>query len=192
MKDRKELDALLAEQKKASRSIFEGKVLHLFLDEIETKNGVRSFREYARHRGAVAVVALDGEENVYLVYQYRYAIGRTTLEIPAGKLESGETDLVAAAARELSEEVGITAGKMTPLGTYLPSPAILTEEVHCFLAEDLSFGETHPDEDENLLTVKMPLEEAVSHVLAGDLQDGKTLFALQKVFLLKAREKGLL
>ena len=173
-----------------SESIFEGKVLHLFKDEVETPNGIRSPREYARHRGAVAVVALDSEKNIYLVRQYRHAIGRTTLEIPAGKLEQGETDLVAAAARELGEEVGITAGKMTFIGTYLSSPAILTEQIHCFLAEDLQFGETHPDEDENLLTAKMPLRKAIDHILQGDWQDGKTLFALQKVFLLKEKEQG--
>lgn len=190
MKESQTLDALLKERKIHSESIFEGRVLHLFKDEIETANGHRSFREYARHKGAVAVVALDENECVYLVRQYRYAIGRVTVELPAGKLEAGEEDYAAAAARELSEEVGITAGKMTPLGTYLASPAILTEQIHCFLAEDLQFGETHPDEDENLFTLKMPLSEAVNHILKGDWQDGKTLFALQKVFLLKQKEQG--
>ena len=190
MKESRGLDALLKEQTVRSESIFEGRVLHLFKDEIETPNGCRSTREYARHRGAVAVVALDEKGYVYLVRQYRYAIGRTTVEIPAGKLEKGENDHAAAAARELSEEVGITAKRMTPIGTYLASPAILTEQIHCFLAEDLTFGETHPDEDENLLTLKIPLSEAVAHILSGDWQDGKTLFALQKVFLLKEKEQG--
>ena len=186
------LDILLKEKTVRSESIFEGRVLHLFKDEIETPSGRLSTREYARHRGAVAVVALDAEGCVYLVHQYRYAIDRVTTEIPAGKLEKGENDVAAAAARELSEEVGITAKKMTPIGTYLPSPAVLTEQIHCFLAEDLQFGETHPDEDENLLTVNMPLKEAIDHVLSGEWQDGKTTFALQKVFLLKAKEKGLI
>ena len=190
MKESKKLDAILKERTVTSESIFEGRVLHLFKDEIVTANGCRSTREYARHKGAVAVVALDQDGCVYLVRQYRYAIGRATVEIPAGKLEKGENDYAAAAARELSEEVGITAKRMTPIGTYLPSPAILTEQIHCFLAEDLTFGETHPDEDENLLALKMPLAEAVTHILNGDWQDGKTLFALQKVFLLKQKEQG--
>ena len=184
-----EFDALLRETTLESKDVFEGKVLHVFCDKIALPDGKTSEREYAKHRGAVAVVALDGEGNVYLVRQYRYAIERSTLEIPAGKLELGETDPELAARRELSEEIGAEAGKMTPLGIYMASPAILTERIFCYLAEDLTFGECHPDEDENLLTVKMPLVDAVEMVLNGTLEDGKTLFALQKVFLLKEREK---
>ena len=180
-----DFDELLREETVEKEDIFEGRVLHIFRDTVRTANGVLSMREYALHRGAVAIVALDAEENVYLVRQYRYAIGRATLELPAGKLEMGEDDKEAAARRELSEEIGATAGKMTPLGVYVSSPAILTERIYCFLAEDLTFGETHPDEDENLLPVKMPLSEAVGLVLDGTLEDGKTLFALQKVYLMK-------
>ena len=180
-----EFDALLRETTVEQEDVFEGKVLHVFRDTIALPNGITSMREYAVHRGAVAIVALDEEENVYLVRQYRYAIGRSTLELPAGKLEVGEDDKEAAARRELSEEIGATAAKMTPLGVYVASPAILTERITCFLAEGLTFGECHPDEDENLLTVKMPLKDAVGLVLDGSLEDGKTLFALQKVYLLK-------
>ena len=183
-----DFDAILRETALESQDVFEGKVLHVFCDKIALPNGITSEREYAVHRGAVAVVALDENENVYLVRQYRYAIGRSTLELPAGKLEMGESDPALAARRELSEEIGATAGRLTPLGVYMASPAILTERIYCFLAEDLSFGECHPDEDENLLTVKMPLKEAVEMVLDGRLEDGKTLFALQKVYLLKQRE----
>lgn len=183
--NRHDYDALLREETVEKEDIFEGRVLHVFRDTVKTANGVLSMREYALHRGAVAVVALDEHENAYLVRQYRYAIGRSTVEIPAGKLEIGEDDHEAAARRELSEEIGATAGKMTPLGVYMASPAILTERIYCYLAEDLTFGETHPDEDENLLTLKLPLADAVAQVLDGTLEDGKTLFALQKVYLMK-------
>lgn len=181
-----DFDALLCEKTLEKEDIFKGRVVHLFRDKVALPDGGTSIREYAVHRGAVAVVALDEQENVYLVRQYRYAIGRSTLEIPAGKLEEGEGDgIEAAARRELSEELGITAGKMTALGVYIPSPAILTERIYCFLAEGLTFGDCHPDEDENLLPLKLPLKEAVQMVLRGELEDGKTLFALQKVFLLR-------
>ena len=100
-----EFDALLRETTVEQEDVFEGKVLHVFRDTVALPNGITSLREYAVHRGAVAVVALDEEENVYLVRQYRYAIGRSTLELPAGKLEIGEDDAEAAARRELSEEI---------------------------------------------------------------------------------------
>ena len=183
--DRQDYDALLREETVEKEDIFEGRVLHLYRDTVKTATGVLSTREYARHRGAVAIVALDAEENVYLVRQYRYAIGRSTVEIPAGKLEIGEDDHEAAARRELREEIGAVAGKITPLGVYMASPAILTERIYCYLAEDLTFGETYFDEDENILALKLPLREAVAQVLDGSLEDGKTLFALQKVYLMK-------
>lgn len=184
---KEELELRFKETTVAQTDVFCGKVLHVFRDEIALPSGGRSVREYARHRGAVAVVALDKEENVYLVRQYRYAIGRTTLEIPAGKLEETDSDTEEAARRELSEEIGAVAGKFSFLGTYLASPAILTERIFCYLAEDLTFGECHPDEDENLLTVKMPLCDAVDCVMRGEWEDGKTLFAILKTYLLKRK-----
>ena len=182
-----DFDALLSEETVSSESVFEGKVLHVFRDEILLKSGNHSMREYAKHRGAVAVVALDAQENVYLVRQYRYAIGRTTIEIPAGKLEASDSNPEEAARRELSEEIGATAGRFSSLGIYLSSPAILTERIFCYLAEDLTFGDTHPDEDENLLTVKMPLSDAISSIERGEWEDGKTLFAILKTYLLKKK-----
>ena len=167
----------------SSEDKFEGRVLHVFRDEVSLPNGGSSVREYVRHRGAVAVVAIDKQENVYLVRQYRYAIGRMTVEIPAGKLEIGETDPEAAARRELSEEIGVTAGKMIPLGVYIGSPAILSERIYCYLAEDLCFGETHPDEDENLSTLRMPLTDAVACIERGEWEDGKTVFGILKAYL---------
>lgn len=180
-----DFDAILRELPIEREEIFKGKVLHVFRDQIALPNGKTSMREYALHRGAVAVVALDQDERVTLVRQYRYAAGRSTLEIPAGKLEIGEDDVLEAARRELSEEIGATAGKMTSLGVYLSSPAILSERIYCFLAEDLTFGTCHPDEDENLMPLTLPLSEAIGMVLDGTLEDGKTTFALQKAYLLK-------
>ena len=111
------------------------------------------------------------------------------MEIPAGKLECFDADPKEAAIRELREEIGAVAKKMTFLGVYLSSPAILTEKIYCYLAEDLTFGDTDPDEDENLSILHLPLEDAVDLVLDGDLEDGKTLFALQKAYLLQKRQK---
>ena len=183
--ENKTKNILSAEKTHRENMIFEGKILRLFCDDVTLPNGALAKREYVRHRGAVAVVALDEKENVYLVRQYRYAIGRVTLEIPAGKLEKGDRDPLEAAARELSEELGITADSLVPMGEYLPSPAILTERIYCFLATGLHFGSAHPDEDESLGMTVLPLADAVSMILNGEIQDGKTLFALQKAFLMR-------
>ena len=106
----------------SSELIYDGKVVRLFVDRVSLPNGEESTREYVRHIGAVAVLPLTAEGEVICVRQYRYAIGRVTVEIPAGKLELGENDPEAAARRELSEEIGASAGKFTFLGTILIKP----------------------------------------------------------------------
>ncbi len=165
------------------KEVFRGDVLHVFCDEIALPNGVTSRREYARHRGAVAVLAIDEEENVLMERQYRYAVGAEVLEIPAGKLEINDKDPLCAAMRELKEETGAEAGKMKPLTTYIPSPAILTEKIYLYLAEDLTFGEQNLDHDENLTVEKMPLKTLVKMILDGEIRDGKTQSAVMQVYL---------
>jgi ADP-ribose pyrophosphatase len=112
-------------------------------------------------------------------------MGRVVYEIPAGKLDSRDEDPLTAARRELREETGYTAERMTPLGVYIPSPAILTERITLYLAEGLSAGETSPDEDEFLFTERRPLEELCEMVMRGEIEDGKTQTALLKTLLLK-------
>ena len=119
-----------------SRLIYDGKVLHLYKDDIRLPNGGTSMREYCKHGGAVCVVPLTNEGEVVCVKQYRYALGRVTLEIPAGKLDSPIEDHMEAALRELKEETGYTPRKITPIGDLATSPALLTEIIYMYLAED--------------------------------------------------------
>ena len=154
-----------------------GNVLDFRVDEIELPDGTKSERRYIRHRGAVAVLPIDSDGNVYLVNQYRYPAGRVTTEIPAGKLDSAEEDRLSAAKRELKEETGFTSGKLTFIGEYLGSPAINTEIIWLYLAENLTAGNQSLDEDEFLNVVKMPLSELVQLVMQGKISDGKTAFA---------------
>lgn len=109
-------------------------------------NGRTSVREVAEHPGGVAIVALDENDNVLTVKQYRYVFSRVLEEIPAGKLERGE-DPDEAALRELKEETGATPKRMTNLGKLLVSPGCYSEVLHLYLAEGLTFGEQNPDED---------------------------------------------
>ena len=174
----------------ASKSVFEGKILHVFVDDINLPNGESSFREYIKHIGAVAVLPLTDDGKVICVRQYRYAVGQVTTEIPAGKLDTPDEDPVEAALRELREETGARCKRLTYLGTYLASPAILDEKINLYLARDLEFGETDPDDDEFIDVVQIPLAEMVDAVMAGEILDGKTQLAVLKVNELLRREKA--
>lgn len=179
-------DLHLLEEKFVSReNIFEGRLIHVVRDTVSLPDGHRSTREVMLHRGAVAVVPLFEDGTVLMEKQYRYAQGRIVYEIPAGKLEEGEEDLMAVAARELKEETGLVAERYTFLGFYVPSPAILGEKIALYLAEGLSLGESALDEGEFLLTDRRPLSELVDRILAGKIEDGKTQVALMKTYLLR-------
>ena len=133
-------------------------------------------------------MALTESGKIVLVRQYRTAIDRVTVEIPAGKLDPGE-DPLDCAKRELHEETGYRTPALTPIGELATSPAILTEIIYMYLAENLEPGETDPDDDEFLELVEIPLEELVGMILAGEIQDSKTQAAVLKVYLMKQRER---
>ncbi len=159
-----------------SRPIYRGRVVTMRVDEIMLSRGRKTSREVVDHPGAVVIVALDSDAQVYLVRQYRHAIGRMLLELPAGTMEPEEPPLETA-KRELREEVGLVAKKWSCLGMFYSSPGFLNEMLHVFLAQDLTQQESDPDFDEDLTVVRMPLAE-LRHRLA-DVPDAKTLAALQ-------------
>lgn len=180
------------EKQISSELIFDGKVLHVYKDDILLPNGKTAFREYIKHIGAVCVVALTDEREVICVRQYRYANDSVILEIPAGKLDFKEEDPMEAAIRELREETGAICREMTYLGLYLSSPAILDEKIHMFLAEGLEFGDTDPDDDEFIETVKIPINTLVDMIMKGEIPDGKTQAAVMRVaYLLDQKSKNI-
>ncbi len=167
-----------------SQRIYEGRVVSLRTDEVELPSGRRAVREIVEHRGAVAVVPLiDGD--VLLVRQFRAAVGRALLEIPAGSVEPGET-LEACLQRELGEEVGMRAGRVDHLVTFYPSPGFLTEAVHVYVADDLTPYRLQAEE-EDLSIVRVPLGEAAKLVAGGEIVDAKSIIGL----LFLARRTGL-
>lgn len=182
-------DEHLIESCASSKLVFDGKILHVFVDDIHLPNGAMGFREYIKHIGAVAVLPLTDDGCVVCVRQYRYAVGQVTLEIPAGKLDSAEENPQDAVLRELREETGARCKSLTYLGTYLASPAILDEKINLYLARGLDFGKTDPDDDEFIDVVQIPLEEMVERVMRGEILDGKTQLAVLKVSELLRREK---
>ena len=174
----------LLEKQLSSKEIFQGRVVHLFLDEIELPNGHKSTREVIRHQGAVCIVPLLEDGRVLMVRQYRYPFSQVMLELPAGKIDPGETPDVCA-VRELSEETGAVAESLLPLGDFYPSVAYTDEVIHLYLAKGLHFGAMHTDEDEFLQLERIPLRELINQVMAGEIPDGKTQTALLKAWYLQ-------
>jgi ADP-ribose pyrophosphatase len=158
-----------------SRVVYEGKVVSLRVDEIALPHGRRATREVVEHPGAIVVIALDEHGEVALVRQYRHAVKRYLLELPAGGLEPGEEPL-AAAQRELREEVGVEAARWTPLGSFFSSPGFANEILYVFLAEDLKPAYAEPDEDEDISVVRYGLSELYEH--PERIEDAKSLAAL--------------
>jgi ADP-ribose pyrophosphatase len=166
----------------SSREVYQGKIVSLRVDEIALSGGRHATREVVDHPGAVVVIALDDEGEVTLVKQYRHAIKRFLLEFPAGGVEPGEEPL-AAARRELREEVGLEATTWTSLGSFFSSPGFANEILHVFLAEGLQTGHADPDDDEDLVVVRRKAADLYEH--PEQLEDAKSLAAL--LLLHKAR-----
>ena len=158
----------MTEKTLESREVYRGRILRVREDKVRLPNGKEGVRE------------------VVEVRQYRYAFSRVLTEIPAGKREPGEDPFVAA-RRELKEEIGASAGAWTDLGALIASPGCYGETLYLFLACELTFGETHPDADEFLETVRVPFEEAVELCMSGELTDAKTVAALLKAKVLLGR-----
>ena len=174
------------EEKMISRKeIFKGNILEVVCDTVALPDGNEATREMCLHIGAVCVIALLDDGRVIMERQFRYPHGRVFLEIPAGKLNYRGEDPLSAAKRELREETGAVAKKFVDLGDLVPSPAVLSEKIKTYLAEDISFTERELDEDEFLDVEMIPLEELYQMVMRGEIADAKTQVAVLKVWNLK-------
>jgi ADP-ribose pyrophosphatase len=169
-----------------STVVHRGRVLEFRIDTVERADGRRARREVAGHPGAVAIVALDPDERVLLVRQYRHPAGRVLLEIPAGTLDrdaatGAPEDPDDAARRELEEETGYRAGRWERLVDFWTAPGFATERMFLYLATDLApagDGRLGPDEDEALELVRLPWREAVAAAERGEIGDAKSLVGL--------------
>lgn len=176
----------LTEKKLESSVVFEGGFLKVWRDRVALPDGSETWREFIRHPGAVAILALTDDKRLVLERQYRYPAGREFLEIPAGKLDAGETP-ESCGRRELLEETGFRAREWLFLGTAHPCIGYSNEVIHYMLARGLIAGERQLDEGEFLEVVTLPLEAALSKACCGEICDSKSLVGL---FWLQAHLQG--
>ncbi len=180
------MDHLL--EKTISREVlFEGKIIDLHIEEVELPNGHTSKRELIKHPGAVAILALTDDDKLVMVQQYRKALEKVIVEIPAGKLEKGELPEVTA-KRELEEETGYDCETLTPLISFYTSPGFADELVHLFIAKGLKKIENPAglDEDEFVDVLEITLDEALELLKENKIYDAKTAYAVQYLQLQQA------
>ena len=160
-----------------SRVVFEGRILTVRVDTVRLPNGRETTREIAEHSPSVCIVPIDDRGNVVLVRQFRKPVERDLLEVPAGGIEEGEVS-DEAVQRELQEEIGYTAGKLRHLSSFWLAPGWCTENMHAYLATDLTPSSLQADDDEFISVVRVPLTDAMKLISEGQVQDAKSIAAL--------------
>jgi ADP-ribose pyrophosphatase len=168
---------MMKEKTISSRSIYDGRIITVRVDEVELPNGKTASREIVHHNGAVAVLAVTDEEKIVLVRQYRKPMDRILIEVPAGKLE-GDEDPKSCAERELAEETGFKANSMELVASFYTSPGFSDELVHLYRGRGLTAGEAQPDEDEFVEVLYLTLAEAKKYIETGEIKDAKTIMAI--------------
>lgn len=163
-----------------SEKVYEGKMLNLRIDTVELPDKKYSKREIVEHPGAVCIVPITDKNEIYLVNQYRKAIDKEILELPAGKIEIGE-EPKDCAIRELKEETGLEANDYEYMLEFYTSPGFCNEKMYLFIARDLEEGEATPDTDEYIDVKKIPIEKLIHMIEIGEICDSKTIIGIQMV-----------
>jgi ADP-ribose pyrophosphatase len=174
----------------SSKVVYQGKVFKVTSDKVKEPNGITATRDVIRHSGSVVILPVDetgDEARVLLERQYRYAAQSYLWELPAGRIDPGESAL-AGAKRELIEETGYRAKKWKRVLRFYASPGFLDETMEIFLARELSVGEAEPEDDESIECHLVPLSEAVDMIFSGKIHDGKAIAGV--LWLAEAIRRG--
>ena len=175
------------EKKLATQQIYQGHAVNIRVDTVEKASGKKTTREVVEHSDCVAIVALDEQDNVILVRQFRHAVDRFLLEIPAGGIDPGE-EPIDSVRRELQEEIGYFPRKIDKLGGFYSIPGYGTEYLHCFLATDLVPARLVAEDTDDIELVRISPDEIPQLIASGEICDGKTIAALL-MFLFRRPEK---
>lgn len=168
------------EEKISSIEIYKGSVFTVTKDTVTLENGTTAIREVVHHSGGAGVVVINDKDEVALVRQFRYGVGKEMLEIPAGKVEKGEYPMETA-KREIEEEIGYSADSMQAYGSVAPTCAYCSEIIHIFLAKGLKKSVQKLDQDEFLTVEWIPFQTAIEMILVGEIIDSKTVSALLRI-----------
>jgi ADP-ribose pyrophosphatase len=168
---------LATEKTLSSQIIFEGRAVKLRIDNVQTADGRRSTREIVEHADCVAVVAVDADDNVLLVSQFRKPVEKELLEIPAGGIDAGE-DAEAAVIREMREETGFWPQKLERLGGFYSAPGYGTEYLYLYLATDLLPSRLYAEDTEGIEVVRVPVGQVSELIASGKICDAKSIAGL--------------
>lgn len=161
----------------SSETVFEGRAVKLRIDTVETGDGRQSTREIVEHADCIAVVAIDEDDNILLVNQFRKPVEKDLLEIPAGGIDEGE-DAEAAVIREMQEETGFLPKKLELLGGFYSAPGYATEYLYLYLAADLVPSRLYAEDTESIEVVRVPLSEIPDLIIMGRICDSKSIAGL--------------
>lgn len=176
------------EKRVSRKEIFDGRIMKIYLDEVELPNGEHSFREILNHNGGVCCAVLNGRDELAFVRQFRYVYGEVVTELPAGKLELGE-DPFDAVRREVREEIGAECTDWRDMGKLYPTPGYCGEIIHLYTCRVAEIGAPQPDEDEFLESLWIPFDKAVEMVMNGELPDSKSQVLILKLAQERAAKK---
>lgn len=160
-----------------SRRVFEGRIVNLRVDTVELPDGHRATREIVEHIQAVTILPVESDGRIVMVRQYRLPVGAVMLELPAGSADPGE-EPATAAQRELQEETGLRAGRLSPLGGFWVAPGYCEEYIHIFVGLDLTESPLEADEDERIEVVRLTLTEALAAIDRGEINDAKSVIGV--------------
>lgn len=177
----------MTERKLTTQQIYSGRALSLRVDTVEKPSGTESTRELVQHDDCVAVVVIDDRDRILLVRQYRYAVGKFLLEVPAGGIDPGE-DPVDCVRRELQEEIGYLPQKIEGLGGFYAIPGYGTEYLHCFLASELVPSQLVAEDTEDIEVVRIAQDEITQLIISGEICDAKSIAALLNFLFIHSGE----
>ncbi len=173
----------MSEKTLSSQQIYDGRILKLRLDTVKLPSGRVTKREIVEHDDSIAIVAIDGDDNVLLVKQFRKAVEKEVLEIPAGGIEPGE-EPVAAVRRELREETGFLPQRVERIGGFYTSPGYSSEFLHLFVASDLTPAKLQAEDTKSIKVERVPVSQILELIRTGAISDAKSVAGLLMLLFL--------